>query len=284
MENKAQFPLGHFYSPFPDLNYVLENEKTIFALPGPEQIGGVNMRAQEQFITIQQMVPYYKEIPWDFSGKKTGSLRYQFENGFYSYGDATFLYSTLRHIKPKRIIEIGCGFSSACMLDTNDVFFDGKIEMTFIDPYPEVLNTLLTQHDRESKKVQVIAKKIQEIEPGFFTRLEANDLLFVDSGHVLKCGGDVNHILFNILPVLGKGVYVHFHDIMYPFEYPKVWVTDGRAWNEAYAIRAFLQYNDTFELFLSNSYLARFNQKFMEELMPLCLKNPGGSIYLRKTK
>jgi hypothetical protein len=92
----------------------------------------------------------------------------------------------------------------------------------------------------------------------------------------------VNWILFEILPRLADNVLVQFHDVFYPFEYPKEWVTLGVAWNEDYLLRAFLQYNHTFRIEWFNAFLGCFHQDLLKSEMPLCLKNPGGSIWLRK--
>src|SRR5690606_17050723 len=110
----------------------------------------------------------------------------------------------------------------------------------------------------------------------------ANDILFIDSTHVSKINSDVNYIFFEILPRLASGVYIHFHDIFFPFEYPKAWVYEGRAWNEAYILRAFLQYNNAFSVVLMNTFMDQFHKSFFREHMPLCLINPGGSIWIRK--
>jgi hypothetical protein len=77
-------------------------------------------------------------------------------------------------------------------------------------------------------------------------------------------------------------VHIHFHDIFYPFEYPDVWLLEGRAWNEAYILKAFLQYNSSFRVVLMSSFLARYHEPFLREHMPLCLNNTGGNLWLRK--
>jgi hypothetical protein len=108
---------------------------------------------------------------------------------------------------------------------------------------------------------------------------------------VSKTHSDVNYIFFEVLPRLRSGVYVHFHDIFYPFEYPKEWVYQGRAWNEAYILRAFLQHNDRFELLFFNSFLERFHRDTIARNMPLCLRHSkhsmvptsAQSIWLKKT-
>jgi hypothetical protein len=165
-------------------------------------------------------------------------------------------------------------------LDTNELFFSGEIKTTFIEPYPDLFLSLIKPSDKES--IQLLPNKLQEVDPAVFQSLEANDILFVDSTHVSRTNSDVNRILFEILPALKSGVYVHFHDIFYPFEYPKEWVYEGRAWNEAYALRAFLQFNSAFRIVFFNTYLEHFHRSYYEEHLPLCLKNPGGSIWLQR--
>jgi hypothetical protein len=115
-----------------------------------------------------------------------------------------------------------------------------------------------------------------------FDVLMESDVLFVDSSHVVKVGSDVLDLFFRILPRLKSGVYIHFHDIFHPFEYPKEWIINGKAWNEAYLLRAFLQYNDSFEIVFFNTFLEFFHPGRFHRDMPLCMKNPGGSIWLRK--
>ena len=117
-----------------------------------------------------------------------------------------------------------------------------------------------------------------------FAQLQENDILFIDSTHVSKLNSDVNRIIFNILPALKKGVLIHFHDIFWPFEYPKTWVKEGRAWNEAYLLRAFLEYNTDFEILFFSHYTHLFNREWIAANMPLFLNNLGGNIWLRKTK
>jgi hypothetical protein len=186
----------------------------------------------------------------------------------------------IRYAQPKKIIEVGSGYSSCATLDVNELFFDRSIECTFIDPYPEQLFSLIKEDDR--KKITVIQKRLQDVGVDIFTSLSANDILFVDSSHVSKINSDVNYIFFELLPLLQSGVYIHFHDIFYPFEYPKDVVRRGFAWNEDYILHAFLQYNTSFKILFFNTFLEHFFKQQFAESMPLCLKNPGGSIWLRK--
>ena len=274
---KFYVPPGHFFSPLPALEYVTEHEGEIFGAV-PREIPGIDLREMEQLELLRKFQPYYDELP--FSPEKSEGRRYYFDNSAYSYSDAIFLYSMIRHAKPKRMIEIGSGYSSCVMLDTNEIFFRNGIDITFIEPYPQLLLSLIKKEDRE--RTTLISSNLQEVDLKLFTQLEAQDILFVDSTHVSKVYSDVNYIFFKLLPILPSGVFVHFHDIFYPFEYPKEWIYENRAWNELYLLRAFLQYNESFRIVMFNNYLETFHADYFQANMPLCLKNPGGSIWIQK--
>jgi hypothetical protein len=186
----------------------------------------------------------------------------------------------IRYIQPKKIVEIGSVYSSCAILDTNEIFFDNAISCTFIDPYPQLLQSLIK--DTDIGKFEVIQKNIQNVDIDRFSELSAGDILFIDSSRVSKINSDVNHIFFEILPHIKRGVYVHFHDIGYPFEYPKEWIYEGRAWNEAYLLRAFLQYNNVFKIQFFNSFLAYSYKDIVKDNMPIFMKNPGTSIWIQK--
>ena len=270
-------PPGHFYSPIPSLDEVAVREDVIFNKI-PRKIPGIDLNAEEQMNMFAGFKEYYDELP--FKADKTDSLRYFFENPTYSYSDAILLYCMIRHAQPKRIIEIGSGYSSCVILDTNEIFFNNNISCTFIEPYPQLLESLIKENDKE--RIEIIPTKLQEVDLSKFACLSSGDILFVDSTHVSKVDSDVNHIFFEILPSLSNEVYIHFHDIFYPFEYPKEWIYAGRAWNENYILRAFLQYNSAFKIIFYNTFLEHYyEQQFISE-MPLCMKNKGGSIWLKK--
>lgn len=270
-------PAGHFYSPIPDLDDIAAREQEIFGSL-PESLPGIDLRADEQLQLLRRFESYYNDLP--FTPEATQGLRYHYENPAYSYSDAIMLHCMIRYLEPRRIIEIGSGHSSCVILDTNDRFFDGAIEATFIEPYPELLHDLLEPEDLD--RVRIIDRPVQEVSLETFGALGKNDILFVDSTHVGKVGSDVNRILFDILPRLDVGVHIHFHDITYPFEYPKEWVFEGRAWNETYLLRTFLSFNREFRVLLMNTYMQHRFPDFFEQHMPLCLRNPGGSIWIRR--
>ncbi|NMG05958.1 class I SAM-dependent methyltransferase [Brasilonema sp. UFV-L1] len=270
------FPPGHFYSPIPSLSDVLSKENLIFR--HKKEFPSVDLREEEQLQMLDLLAFYYEELP--FPEQPSTSNRYYYQNQFFCYSDAIILYAMLRHFKPKKVIEVGSGFSSAVMLDTNEAFLGSATNFTFIEPYPERLYSLLNEKDK--RQHQVIEKAIQEVELELFQTLDAGDILFVDSSHVVKIGSDVAHIIFEILPRLKPGVIVHFHDVFCSFEYPKEWVKEGRAWNEDYFLRAFLQYNSVFQILYFNSFMGQFYQDELERKMPLCLRNTGGSLWMKK--
>jgi hypothetical protein len=188
----------------------------------------------------------------------------------------------LRHLRPKRVIEVGSGFSSAVTLDTNDRFFGGSIACTFIEPYPDRLRSLLRGDD--AARTKILELPLQDVPTDVFATLEANDVLFIDSTHVSKVNSDVNTAFFDILPKLRPGVHVHFHDIFYPFEYPREWVFEGRNWTEAYVLRAFLSFNTAFRVRWFTTFLTTFHRERFAAAMPGYLINPGGSIWLQRAR
>jgi Methyltransferase domain len=269
------WPPGHFYSPIPDLAQVREREQEIFRVR--PDLPGIDLRLAEQSFLAQELERFYPEQP--FEDHKTPRNRYFFLNPNFSYGAALTLYGMLRYLRPRRVIEIGSGYSSCATLDTNELFLGSSLECVFIEPEPALLRSLLRKDDIE--RVTIVPERLQSVDKVIFRSLHANDILFVDSTHVSKVDSDVNHILFEILPALESGVYIHIHDIMYGFEYPKEWIYEGRYWNEAYSVRAFLQFNGAFEIVFFNSYLGQFRSEVFAS-MPLFLRNPGTSLWLRK--
>lgn len=271
------FPNGHFYSPVISIESIKKRETDIWKNRGNDGIPGIELKVEEQKKLVLQFKKYYKELP--FKSEKQEKTRYQFENGSYSYTDGIILYSMIRHIQPKRIIEIGSGYSSMVTLDTNELFFNNQIDVTFIEPFPERLYSLMKEVDKNENKVMV--SEVQQVSLEVFEKLEEGDILFVDSTHVSKTGSDVNYIMFEILPVLKRGVIVHFHDVFYPFEYPKEWVFQGRNWNEDYILKSFLMYNEKFEIKLFSEYLHKHHKDVFED-MPLCYLNTGGNLWIEK--
>lgn len=274
---KTQFvPPGHFYSPIPSIEDIKQREEVIYS--ENKKIEAIEMNSAGQLELLGKFVEFYNEQP--FSDTKQRNLRYYFGNQYFSYTDAIILYCMMRHVKPKKIIEIGSGYSSCVILDTNEEFFNGAIECTFIEPYPDRLLSLIKEED----KIKLQRSKLQQVDINTFMQLSKGDILFIDSSHVAKIDSDVNYLFFDILPKLKEGVIIHFHDIFYPFEYPKEWIYKEIAWNECYMLRSFLQYNESFRIILFNDFIHKISNDFISRNMPLCTKNTGGSIWIEKVR
>lgn len=280
----ARYPPGHFYSPIVDpveaRKYVEPRrpaaKERISELPGIP-------------ISNSRMLKFWAKATdcmraTSFSAKDATSDRYHWPNPSYPYGDALILRAMICCERPSQVVEIGCGFSSACMLDAAEVAGLADFSMTCIDPNPERLHALLRPSDMEH--LHIIGKPVQEVPASVFAALRSGDILFIDSTHVLKSGSDVCHELFSILPSLAPGVLVHFHDCRYPFEYPEKWIFElNYSWNEIYAIRAFLMYNSEFEILFWNSFFAQMNRNLVEETVPAFARNnPGGALWIRRKR
>ena len=275
LHSRKLFTPGGYYSPVPLMKEIKEHN---FNIPLPELLPGIDLNDNEQINLLYSFESFYRELP--FTDEKSEELRYYYNNGVYCYSDAILLYCMIRYLKPKKIIEAGSGFSSSVMLDTNNKFMGDTIDLIFIDPYTARLESLLKNNDRE--RITIHKKRLQEVSMEVFKGLGENDILFIDSTHVTKFNSDVNYIIHEILPALPHGVYIHFHDVFYPFEYPKKWLLDGRAWNEQYILRAFLEYNSNFKIIMFNSYLEKMHESKIKNRFPLLYKNTGGSIWLKK--
>lgn len=273
-------PNGHFYSPIHSRSELERDFARIYTSP-PRELPDIDLKEREELALLQELLPFFAEFSVDASPSK--GRRYGSQNDAYNYGDAVFLNGMLRYARPRRLIEIGSGHSSCMTLDTNELWFDGSIDCTFIEPYPALLYSLLKPGDRD--RIRIIPERVQDVDLEVFRALEANDVLFIDSTHVSKIGSDVNRLFFEVLPLLADGVYIHIHDVFYPFEYPQEWtLRDGRAWNEQYVLRALLQNSNAYEIVLFNTFLTHFHADFFERHLPRALTERGGSLWLRKTR
>jgi hypothetical protein len=263
---------GHFYSPIANLSevklYVENRGSSNNTEPGID-----NIKMEAFFLEISKRFPNIEKLLG--SGK-----RYKESKTYYNNGDAYILSAIIAHLKPKQFIEIGSGFSSACAMDSADHFrLDTKF--TFIEPYPDRLKSLLLHDD--IRNCSIIDQPVQSVNMDLFRSLNENDILFIDSSHIMKTGSDVNFELFEILPNLKPGVVIHFHDIFSGWEYPDQWIIENnRSWNELYALRLFLMYNNKFEIVYFNDYYWRRRPDKIRETLLGNLNDPGSGIYLRR--
>jgi hypothetical protein len=274
--NALHVPPGHPYSPIPSAQDVAR--ALSWAAAASRTLPGIDLREEEQLEFLRRLLPLYDDLPFEAT---PGRHRYHYDNLYFTYSDAIGYALMLRHLRPRQVIEVGAGFSSALALDVDELFLGGRTRFLFVDPDPERLRELVAPADLEGRLVE---SPVQDVPLERFEELGPGDVLFIDSSHVLKAGSDVQHLLDEVLPRLAPGVHVHFHDVFYPFEYPASWLATGCAVNEAYAVRALLQSSTGFEIVLFNTFLERFHGEWFSEHMPLVFaaKYPTGGIWLRR--
>jgi len=279
--SRTKFRDGHFYSPVVNVVDLASRRQQIAQRGSP---AGVKIDAEQQLAELARLTMHADAMP--FTDEKTAENRYYYRNPSYGFGDACIYWGMLANLRPRRIIEIGSGFSSALALDSIDRL-GLATTCTFIDPYPQVLQQLAAPIDPRHR---VIEDLVQNVDPSIVTELGRNDILFIDSSHVVKSGSDVLFELTELLPRLPPGAVVHFHDAFYPFEYPLKWVLDdNRSWNELYFLHAFLMYNHAFEIRFFNHFVATTQRDAVRRLIaePLAsrlLLNPGGGLWLTRSQ
>lgn len=269
-----RFPPGHFYSPLLDIEKLVRQRDLTTELALWEQ---VPLRQAAQEIFYKELLRDYPPLPFPLN--KGVDFRYFRSNPFFSVGDAFVLSGILRKYTPTRVIEVGCGYSSAVMLDTMQ-HCAVDFEVTCIDPFPERLLALLSTDDHE--QIQIIAREVQCVPIETFDHLDSNDVLFIDSSHVLKVGSDVTHLFMRVLPRLKPGVLIHVHDIFFPFAYPDSWLEEGRAWNESLALRTLLIGNPGLEIIAFNSFASFEMPELFAQLFPLFVSGGSCGLWLRK--
>lgn len=236
---------------------------------------GVDMNIELQLELLTESFPKFREeydaIPRDEPAEPG---RFSLGNGRFTGTDALVYYCMIRHFRPARIIEVGSGFST--LLAVEAAQRNGSTSVVTIDPnVPEWIAQL--------PGLAIERRRVEELDISFFDQLEKNDILFIDSSHVSRIGGDVNFLFLEVLPRLEPGVLAHAHDVFLPIEYPKDWVLkDRRFWNEQYLLQAFLIFNSAWEVVFANCYLGR---RFREEMKQTFPNSPwwgGGSFWMRR--
>lgn len=271
------FSDGHFYSPIADLDDIKAREDAIWS--SAKMLAGIEWREDSQLRLLQDFLGYVPEI--DFPVEKPNNpTTYFYMNDQFPVLDAEVLYCMLRHFKPHRMIEVGSGFSSLVTAHVNRVHLGGGLQFVCIEPYPRQF--LL---DGVAGISELVVSKVQDVPLDFYDRLQEGDILFIDSSHVTKVGSDVNHLFFEVIPRLRKGVLIHIHDIFLPDEYPKKWVIEeGRHWNEQYLVRAFLEFNVSFEILWASYFMAKYHGVEVKAGFPRFPElGGGGSLWLRRT-
>ena len=270
-------PPGHRYSPIPSPVQILMQEERLFA--HPTDFYGIDLKLESQVGWLDALSQYKSEFP--FTPNPQDSYRFYLNNSEFSHGDSMVYYGMLRHLKPRRVIDMSNVYSLSLLMDVNDQYFDSGIDLTVIkDPRAQHLGL-----DQIYQTQGIVVKEeIFHLSTDEIRSLMPNDILFLDTSHVSKMSSDLNYLVHYVLPLLEAGVYVHFHDIFSNFHYPTEWVTEGRAWNESYLLRSFLMFNEVFEVVLFNSYLGHHHRPWFEQNWPEFLHNTGGSLWIKKVK
>ncbi len=262
----------HFYQPIPDTQSLPE---TLWNRPS--ELAGIDMNDAMQLDLLRNHFPKFRGEYDQFPAEPTGEPgRFYLYNGLFDGPDALVAYCMIRHFRPGLIIEVGSGFSS--LVAAEAIAKNGGSELICIDPFPL---------DFLRKGVpglhSLIEKKVEDIDPEFFSQLHSGDILFIDSSHTVRIGGDVNYLFLEVLPRLKPGVIVHVHDIFLPFDYRRDWVTDEfRFWSEQYLLQAFLTFNSTFEVLMANNYLGHYYEDAVKTAFPSLTSWGGGSFWMRR--
>jgi Methyltransferase domain len=252
---------GHFNSP---LTGPADVERALSWTP---DLPGVDLGEEEQLQLARELAPDLAAGSWQ---------RYRPGNPLFGLSDAALYRAALRRFRPRRVIEVGSGYSTAALFDTAEQH-GLEFEVTCIEPHPERLLSLLRPDD----EVDLVRAPAQEVDPHAYASLQAGDLLFIDSTHVAKAGSDVVWLYLRVLPRLSPGVLVHVHDVFWPFEYPGEWLREGRDWNEDYLLHAFLCHNHAWEVVLFASWLWHHHL----DLVPPPVREPGGaSLWMRRRR
>ncbi|MGW8184829.1 MAG: class I SAM-dependent methyltransferase [Candidatus Moraniibacteriota bacterium] len=271
----------HFYQPIPDIED-LEKRKIWEKV---STLNGIKFEPNRYLEFIKLLgEKYSKECDWP-NEPTSNPGDFYLNNNCFSYGCASALHSIIREFKPKKIIEIGSGNSSKIIRDA--LFINKKeehvdCEHTVIDPY----STL--DKNNFSENTNIIKEKVEEMNVDFFKQLGENDVLFIDSSHVCKIGSDVNFEILEVLPMLNKGVIIHFHDISLPYEYTKAYAINPKFrmfWTESYLLQSFLSCNNDFEIILPVNYVQKEFEKEFRNFFPNSNKaeNFGsGSFWIKK--
>ena len=251
----------HYYEPLPD-----------FKSLSPEQINrrhtypGIDFNWEHQLALISELTRYRDELP---------GLRFDCNNDYFNGFDAAAYYALVRHLRPQKIVEIGGGYST--QIAQHALARNGQGRLTCIEPYPE--QRLIAA----DLPIELIQKRVEETPLDFFSSLEANDILFIDSSHTVKFGSDVCFEILEVLPRLKPGVWIHVHDIFFPHDYPAEWLLNRRlALNEQYLLEAFLAFNSAFTPQLANHWICLDHTDEAERLWPNSTSLHGSSFWMKR--
>jgi hypothetical protein len=261
---------SHYYSPIPEVCSLPES-----LWQARQEATGIDFNEPVALDLLTRHFPAfaaeYSQLPHHTRRRN----RFAFDNPQFTGTDALVLYCMVRHFRPGRIVEVGCGHSS--LLSGRAAVLNGATELICIDPRPpQWLSKGFPGLTR------LIADEVQAMPLELFTSLRANDILFLDGSHVAKAGSDVTFLFLEVLPRLAPGVIVHVHDVFLPDDYPRSWVVEQHYfWNEQYLLHAFLLGNTGVEVLFGNTYMARRHPEAMRRTFPGSPWWGGGSFWFR---
>ena len=237
----------HFSSPIPYLRELAQREELWTQEP---TVAGIDINLEGQLRFLDEIFPKYKS-ELDFAIDRTDSSHeFYLNNAGFGLEDAGVLHCMVRHFKPRTILEVGSGNSTlvsarAALMNEKE---GSPCRLIAIEPYPrQYLKDGFPGFHR------LIIEKLEQTDTSIFEQLGENDILFIDSSHVLRAGNDVKILYLEVLPELKKGVVIHSHDVFLPYDYPRKWVIDQLAfWTEQYILQAFLCLNKEYEVLFGN--------------------------------
>lgn len=277
----------HFYSEIPDIRQL----RTTRSWRTPRSFTGVRGSIEQQAAWVEACTKPYRDQLRGFA-IHANAVKVNGSDEGYGLVEADFLYCFVRSKKPEQILQIGCGVSTAiCLQAARDEGYSPKI--VCIEPYP----TDFLLRESQAGRIELVARKVQDVSPDYVKRLCAGDLFFVDSSHTLAPAGELNLIILEMLPQLEPGTYVHFHDIYFPYDYAPETVSSALFfWHETALLYAFLTMNREFEIAGSLSMLHHLRTaelpRYFPDIQPMVfedgLKVKAGhfpsSIFLRRVR
>lgn len=268
------FQRNDFYSPLNDCEFLKSNSELWKNRPPAPDI---DWNVDVQWGVAEMVGEYVEELRDVPENHRTDRVEYCWNNPFWNSSDALVQYGLIRGLKPRRIVEVGCGFSSLLMLRAlklNPV----PCQVTQVEPYPNPVVFKRFPGDWKHHRCP-----LQYAPLDIFQSLQPGDMCFYDGSHCSKAASDVNWFFFEVLPRLGPGVVIHLHDIFLPDDYPDLWIFErGQTWNEQYILQAFLMHNERYEILMANRFLWKMDAKRLEDLYRGVQPPWGCSFWMRK--
>lgn len=263
-----------YYSPLNDCSFLHANRDLWVESFDPLDI---DWNIMGQLKVAREISAYVQELA-DVPNDPTGDPGvYCWRNDFWNNADAVVQYGLVRSRQPKRVIEIGCGWSSLLLaraLTQNKT----PCSVIQIEPYQNLEIFTRLPVDWVHHKCILQRAPIE-----IFDKLQKGDILFYDGSHCSKAASDVNWFFFRILPRLKSGVLIHLHDIFFPYEYPEEWIFErGQTWNEQYILQAFLMNNDKYKILIANHYLFAHRKRELDDLYQGIQPSHGVSFWMQK--